>query len=155
MRHRLQITRHDIDAALAHTHRHHGRRDPSPKKGTMTGHLVGSMEVLGAAAVSGVVKGKWGVDKLSVGPIPGDALGFVLLNGLGVWRNNDHLCNLGNGLGAGWAHQMGAMWGASWAASASAPSAPAAAGISGALGRGNRPLTEAELAGLAQMRARR
>lgn len=162
MRHRLHITRQDIDAALRHGghrhhHGHHAHRDPS-KGGSAGSHIVQSIEVLGASFGMGVAKGKVGIDKFQslLGPVPLDAALFVAMQLGGFMAGGrpiaDHLHNLGDGFGAGYVHQMGAMVGASWAGTT--PATPAAAGIAGALGRGNRPLTEAELAAMAQMRRR-
>lgn len=146
MAHGLTISRREIEHAEHLARRALAHRDPSsPAAASKMGKGVQALETIGAAFVSGVAKGKWG--PMSIGPVPVDALAAVLLGGLGIFGPKsiaDHSLNIGIGLGSGYAHAFGAGLGATWGASSSA-AGPRNVKVSGALGRGNAPLTEAEM----------
>lgn len=155
MAHGLMITRRDIE----HAHRiaRRASRDEA-KKHDMKEHAMKSLRVVSevglAAFGMGVVKGYYGPVSIG-GKVPIDLLAFVALAGLGAagvgGKYAEDVLNFGVGFGAGYLHTLGAGVGTSMGLKAGkTPFATTkSAGIAGALGTGNAPLTDAELAALA------
>lgn len=147
----LQITRRDIDAAEEAYQKaaKPAARDPHLLPAVVRKHegeLVRTAEVLGAAFVTGVVKGKYG--PVSVGPVPADAIVGLFMKGLGIYMGGskwgEHLCGLGDGVLAGVAHTLGAGVGVGM----SGPSR--ISGVLPARSGGSAPLSRAEIAAMAK-----
>jgi len=153
MAHRFRITRRDIDMA----ERHLARRDPAvgtiDKKAAM-GHARQTAEIGVASLGMGILKGRFG--PIQVGPVPVDLLAFVLLS-IGGYMNvagkySDDVHNFADGLGAGYAHTLGAGIGGMLRVKAGQPLFTSSGDefVAGALSTGSSPLTQAELQAMAQ-----
>jgi hypothetical protein len=157
----LQITRRDIDRAMktAESAARHAQK-VKDKGESMMGHLTQTLEIGGAALASGVIKGRFGA--VSLGPVPADLLAGVALHVLGfaglAGKYDRDLHNFGDGVLAGYLVQLGAGFGTQWRIkSGLSPFATSGTQLSGgwhmaagAIGAANAPLTEAELAAMAQ-----
>lgn len=154
MAHGLRITRKDIEMA----ERHLSRRDPatSATKGKAMHQARQTAEIGVAAFGMGLLKGRFG--PIQVGPVPVDLLAFVLLSIGGysgvAGKFSDDVHNFADGLGAGYAHTLGAGIGGMLRVKAGQPlftsSGVSEDYVSGALSSGSSPLTEAELRAMAQ-----
>jgi hypothetical protein len=94
-----------------------------------------------------------------LGPVPADLLAGVALHALGfagiAGKYDDDLHNFGDGVLSGYFVQLGAGFGAQWAEKSGAAPHRFSGGldsqiVAGAMGAANSPLTEAELAAMAQ-----
>jgi len=153
--HHLGISRSELDRAekLA---RRALRRDPDI--GGPAGRKAGLLcagEVLGAAFLTGVAKGRFG--PISLGPVPADLIGGGALLLAGFFggkmfgKATRHLWNVGLGVGAGYTHTLGAGVGINMATKATTTTTKLSGSrLAGALGRGAAPLTQAELAAMAR-----
>lgn len=154
MAHGLTITRRDIARAERATSQAHALHASTHGIG---GRLTTTAEVGLTAFGMGVLKGRFG--PISLGPVPVDLVGFVLFGLLGLSNvagdaASHHVMNVANGLGAGYLHTLGAGVGVSWGLKAGQTPFKTAGDSRmgtrlGALGRGNAPLTEAEIAAMA------
>lgn len=105
--HHFHITRADI----ARAERHLGRSPEGSAKGHSKMHqLREHAEVLGAAFVTGLAKGRFGA--LSVGPVPMELLGAGLLGTLAytgyAGKYSESVANVASGMGAVYVGQLGA-----------------------------------------------
>jgi hypothetical protein len=155
----LQITRRDIDRAMATAEKaaRHAEKIQGKSESVMA-HMTQSLEIGAAALASGVVKGRFGA--VSLGPVPADLLAGVALHVLGfaglAGKYDDDLHNFGDGVLAGYLVQLGAGFGTQWRIkSGGTPFAGTELSggwheSAGAMGAAQAPLTEAELAAMAQ-----
>lgn len=166
----FQLSRRDVDSAYAYANRNMRRlRDPetSGASGVLK-RLLQTGEVVAGAVAVGVASGRFGPLNIANTPVPIDLTGGIAGHLLAFWLDNaasPHLHNLSNGVLAGYGTKLGVGVGTSLRLKAGLPpmmtsgdpsflqptqqlnepqydivgSAPSAA-----------PLTEAELAALAQ-----
>jgi len=159
----FMLSRRDVESAYAYANRHMGRikRDPDRGESSVLGKLLATGEVVGAAAAVGVASGRFGPLNIGGTPVPIDAAGGIALHLIGFWLDSGlspHLHNFGNGALAAYATKAGVGVGTSLRmkaglspVSVSGDGDPqqlpgATSDIIGAAA----PLTEAELAALAQ-----
>lgn len=168
----FQLSRRDVDSAYAYANKNMRRLRRDPDDGDSSEHgvlnkLLNAGEVIAGAAAVGVASGRFGPLNIGNTAVPIDAVGGVALHLLGFWLDNNvsrHLHHLGTGALAGYATKAGVGYGTSLRMKAGlSPVAvsgePLPAGGYDVIGQGvdgydvvgaAAPLTEAELAALAQ-----
>lgn len=158
----LSITHRDVEMANLYARDALGRLKGVGQRGgtadrAVTG-LAKAFEVTLGAGLVGVLSGKFGSADLHVGgkAIPMDLLGGLAGLGVSLFMENEaaseHLSNFSVGVLAGFATKYGVGVGKTWAAKPG-NALPSIAGVVNMLGSSNQapaPLTEAELAKMAQ-----
>jgi len=167
----FQLSRRDVDSAYAYANRNLGRmrRDPDKSEEGVLNKLLNAGEIVAGAAAVGVASGRFGPLNIANTAVPLDAVGGVALHLIGFWLDSSlsrHLHNLGSGVLAGYATKAGVGLGTSLRTKAGLSPVSVSGGDElGAtydiVGRHEpaamtgaayaaQPLTEAELAALAQ-----
>jgi hypothetical protein len=156
----FQLSRRDVESAYAYANRHmaRSRRDPDRGESSVLGKLLTTGEVVGAATAVGVLSGRFGPLNIGGTPVPLDAAGGIALHLIGFWLDSGlspHLHNFGNGVLAAYGAKAGVGMGTSLRMKAGlSPVAVSGDGepeqLPGATSGAAAPLTEAELAALAQ-----
>lgn len=112
----FKISRRDVDAAYSYANRHMGRlRDPDKSEKSVLGRLLQTGEVIAGAAAVGVASGRFGPLNLPNTAVPLDAVGGVGGHLLAFWLDgpaSSHIHNLSNGVLAGYFAKVGVGWGA-------------------------------------------
>lgn len=163
----FMLSRRDVESAYAYANRHmaRSRRDPErPGEPGPLQRLLTAGEVVGAAAAVGVASGRFGPLNIGGTPVPLDAAGGIALHLIAFWLDSGekglspHLHNFGTGALAAYATKAGVGVGTSLRMKAGlSPVAVSGDGepeqLPGATSDivgAAAPLTEAELAALAQ-----
>jgi len=108
----INITRRDIQAAHDYASRSLSRaRDPERgSAGQVLDKLLETGEVLAGAAAVGVASGRFGPLNIANTPIPLDLVGGIGGHLLGFWiggKTSDHIHNFSNGVLAGYVTKLG------------------------------------------------
>jgi hypothetical protein len=108
----FQLSRRDVDSAYAYANRNLGRmrRDPDSSESGVLNKLLNAGEIVAGAAAVGVASGRFGPLNIAGTAVPLDAVGGVALHLVGFWLDSSlsrHLHNLGSGVLAGYATKAG------------------------------------------------
>jgi hypothetical protein len=107
----LHISRRDVEGAIRHADRALARaRDAEPgSTHHVTGKVVEDLEVIGGAALNGLLSGRYG--SLTYKNVPIDLAGSLALKALLLWQPRlplaEHLHNVSTGMLAGYATKFG------------------------------------------------
>jgi hypothetical protein len=168
----FQLSRRDVDAAYSYANRSMRRlRDPEKDEKSVLNKLLQTGEVLAGAAVVGVASGRFGPLNVAGTPIPLDLVGGVGGHLIAFWLDgtaSKHIHNVANGVLAGYVTKLGVGVGAKLRTKAglspftlqdvtgadpmllAEPQIDIVGRAVGLHKTGAAPLTEAELAALAQ-----
>jgi len=155
----IQITRRDVEDAFSHLRDMQSRLSRHSSSGeAIVGQVAQSVEVAAGALANGVLSGRFGNMYLGTTKVPVDLLVGLGAHGLAFFglagKQGEHLHNFADGFLAGYLTKLGAGLGSKWAAqSGAAPHAFAGSGARARMGAGapaRQPLSESELASLAQ-----
>jgi hypothetical protein len=107
----FQLSRRDVDAAYSYANRSMRRlRDPEKGEGSVLKKLATTGEVLAGAAIVGVASGRFGPLNIPGTPVPVDLAGGVGAHLLAFWLDTPdamHLHNVANGILAGYVTKLG------------------------------------------------